>query len=159
MSVIWNAVILSPMINVLAVLYALLLHNFGLAIIVFTLLVRLATLRLTQRQLRSTKKMQEIQPKIQEIRRKYPDDRQKASQAQMRLMKEAGVNPIGCLGPMVIQFPIWIGLYQSIISLLPHQPGGAGASLAVPVRVAALRGHAGAVEPVVPVAGPGPGGE
>ena len=122
MSVIWNAVILSPMINVLAVLYALLLHNFGLAIIVFTLLVRLATLRLTQRQLRSTKKMQEIQPKIQEIRRKYPDDKQKASQAQMRLMKEAGVNPIGCLGPMVIQFPIWIGLYQGIIQTLPSQP-------------------------------------
>ena len=122
MSVIWNAVILSPMINVLAVLYALLLHNFGLAIIVFTLLVRLATLRLTQRQLRSTRRMQDIQPKIQEIRRKYPNDKQKASQAQMRMMKEAGVNPIGCLGPMVIQFPIWIGLYQSIISLLPTSP-------------------------------------
>ena len=122
MSVIWNALILAPMVNILAVLYALLLHNFGLAIIVFTLLVRLATLPLTKRQLRSTRKMQDIQPKIQEIRRKYADDKQKASKAQMRMMKEAGVNPIGCLGPMVIQFPIWIGLYQSIISLLPTSP-------------------------------------
>jgi len=122
MSVVWTALILSPMLNILAFLYAVLFHNFGLAIILFTVIVRLATLPLTRRQIRSTKKMQEIQPKIQEIRRKYAGDKQKASQAQMRLMKEAGVNPIGCLGPMVIQFPIWIGLYQAIIALLPTSP-------------------------------------
>ena len=49
----------------------------------------------------------------------------------MRIYKENGVNPIGCLGPLVIQFPIWIGLYQAILQTLP----------AAPDRLIGLSGH------------------
>ncbi|MFC1935326.1 YidC/Oxa1 family membrane protein insertase [Chloroflexota bacterium] len=118
----WNGLIFNPMLNGLVVLYAILGHNFGITIIVFTILVRLATLPLTLRQTRSTRKMSEVQPKIQALQRRYAKDKARLSQETMRLYKESGVNPIGCLGPMIIQFPIWIGLYMAIIKVLPTSP-------------------------------------
>jgi YidC/Oxa1 family membrane protein insertase len=66
--------------------------------------------------------MQEIQPRLKELQQKYGKDREKLSQEQMKLYKEAGVNPMGGCLPMLIQFPIWIGLYQSIIQALGFQP-------------------------------------
>ena len=119
---VWNQLILGPMINILVLLYALFFANFGASILVFTVIIRVVTLPLTLKQIRMTKKMSEIQPLAMEIRQKYPDDRQKQSQETMRLYKEKGVNPLGCLGPMFIQMPIWIGLYQAIIQTLPDHP-------------------------------------
>ena len=119
---IWNGLILNPMLNGLISLYSLLGRNFGLTIIIFTILVRLATMPLTMRQMQSTKKMAELQPRIKAIQRRYAKDRARISQETMRLYKEAGVNPVGCLGPLVIQFPIWIGLYLSIMQALPSTP-------------------------------------
>ncbi|MBI4340565.1 MAG: membrane protein insertase YidC [Chloroflexi bacterium] len=121
-SILWNQIILNPMQNSLVVLYALMGRNFGITIVVFTVLVRLATLPLTLKQIRSTKKMSDLQPRLKAIQTRYGKDRARVSQETMKLYKEMGVNPIGCLGPMVIQFPIWIGLYISITSLLPTSP-------------------------------------
>ena len=122
-SIIWNTLILEPMLNSLVILYSTLaFKNFGLAIILFTILVRVLTVPLTKRQLRSTRRMTELQPKLEEIKRRYAKDKARVSQETMRLYKSSGVNPLGCLGPFVIQFPIWIGLYQSIIQLLPTSP-------------------------------------
>ena len=118
----WNLVILEPMLNGLVGLYALTLHNFGIAIVVFTVLVRLATMPLTVRQTRAMKKMQELQPRMQELQKKYPNDKPRLQQEQMKVMKESGVNPLGCLGPMVIQLPIWIGLYWAILQALAVSP-------------------------------------
>ncbi len=119
---VWNQIIIGPMINILVLMYALFFGNFGVSILVFTVLIRVATLPLTLKQIRMTKRMSEIQPLTTEIRQKYPDDKQKQSQETMRLYKEKGVNPLGCLGPMFIQMPIWIGLYQAIIKTLPDHP-------------------------------------
>jgi len=119
---IWNTVVFRPMLNGLLFLYSLLWRNFGLSIIVFTVLVRLLTLPMTMKQLRSARKSQEMQPKLQELQKKYKDNKEKLAEEQMKLYKEAGINPIGCLGPMVIQMPIWIGLYQSISNALPYNP-------------------------------------
>lgn len=121
-TLIWNLVILEPMLNGLIGLYYLLLHNFGIAIVVFTVLVRLVTLPLTVRQTRSMKKLQELQPRLQGLQKKYPKDKPRQQQEQMRAMKEAGVNPLGCLGPMVIQMPIWLGLYWAISQALAVSP-------------------------------------
>ena len=119
---IWNQGIIIPMINILVLLYSLLLDNFGLAILVFTVIIRVATLPLTLRQIKMTQGMSQLQPLLKEIQQKYADDRQRVSQETMRLYKEHGVNPLGCLGPMFIQMPIWIGLYQAIITTLPTNP-------------------------------------
>lgn len=119
---VWNQVIIGPMINILVLLYSLLFNNFGIAILVFTVIIRVATLPLTLRQIKMTQGMSQLQPLLKEIQQKYANDKQRVSQETMRLYKERGVNPLGCLGPMVIQMPIWIGLYQAIIKTLPNNP-------------------------------------
>jgi YidC/Oxa1 family membrane protein insertase len=124
----WQEVIMRPMINILALLYQLLFSNFGLSIIVFTVLIRLAMIPLTVRQTRQMKKMQLIQPKLKVIQDKYKgkkgDDRRKMSSETMGLYKDAGVSPVGCLGPMIIQMPIWIGFYRAILRTMPSTPEG-----------------------------------
>ncbi len=121
-SLLWNGLIFDPMLNGLVLLYAVTGRNFGITIILFTILIRLVTLPLALRQIRSTQKMSEVQPKIQALQKRYAKDKARLSQETMRLYKEMGVNPIGCLGPMVIQFPIWIGLYLAIVQVLPTNP-------------------------------------
>jgi YidC/Oxa1 family membrane protein insertase len=121
-ALIWNSFILQPMANSLVLLYAILFNNFGLSILVFTVVIRLATLPLTLRQIRMTRGMSQIQPKVKELQQKYGDDKASLSRETMALYKSYGVNPLGCLGPMFIQMPIWIGLYQGIIQTLPAQP-------------------------------------
>jgi YidC/Oxa1 family membrane protein insertase len=110
------------MLNALLGLYSLLGDQFWLAIIVFTIVIRLLMTPLMLPQQRSAKKMQELQPRLKELQKKYGKERDKLAQEQMNLYKEAGVNPAGGCLPMLIQFPIWIGLYQSIIQALGHQP-------------------------------------
>jgi YidC/Oxa1 family membrane protein insertase len=118
----FNTAILQPMLNALLWLYTLLAGQFWLAIIVFTIIVRLAMTPLMLPQQRSAKKMQELQPRLKELQKKYGKDREKLSQEQMKLYREAGVNPLGGCLPMLVQFPIWIGLYRSIIVALGYQP-------------------------------------
>jgi YidC/Oxa1 family membrane protein insertase len=119
---IWTTFILQPMLNALLGLYSILWAQFWLAIIVFTIVIRGLMTPLMLPQQRSAKKMQEIQPQLEELKKKYGKDREKMSQEQMKLYREAGVNPMGGCLPMLVQFPIWIGLYQSIIQALGHQP-------------------------------------
>lgn len=119
---IWDLIILNPMINILVVLTKVLFSNVGLAIILLTIVIRGIMFPLQRRQMQSTRKMQELQPKLQELQKKYARDSQRLAQEQMALYKTAGVSPMGCLGPMVIQMPIWITLYQSIIRVLATSP-------------------------------------
>lgn len=119
---IWTVAILQPMLNALLWLYNVLGDQFWLAIIVFTVVIRGVMTPLMLPQQRSAKKMQELQPKLKELQKKYGKDRERLSQEQMKLYREAGVNPMGGCLPMLIQFPIWIGLYQSIIQALGYQP-------------------------------------
>ena len=91
--------------------------NGGLAIIAFTIIVKTLLLPLTIKSIRSSKNMQELAPKIKELQKKYGKDRQRLSQETMALYQQHGVNPMaGCL-PMVLQIPIFFGLYHSISSL------------------------------------------
>jgi YidC/Oxa1 family membrane protein insertase len=119
---VWYLIIANPVLNVLVALTNLLGGSFGLAIIALTIIVRLISWPLTKRQLNSTKAMQEMQPKIQELQKKYGKNQQKLQQEMMKLYKEAGINPLGCLWPMLIQLPIWIALYQAIMSALATTP-------------------------------------
>ncbi len=120
----FNLVLFDPMVNALLVLYVLLGHNFGIAVIAFTIIVRVLMLPLTLRQLHASRKLSQLQPKIQELQRKYRDDREKLSRETMALYREHGVSPLGCLVPTLIQFPIWIGLYQAIVFALSDRPEG-----------------------------------
>lgn len=118
---IFNVALLDPMVNALVVLTNVLWGSFGLAIIAFTIIIRVATFPLTLRQLRQTRAMQQLQPHVQEIQKKYSDPKRR-QQELMAAYKEAGVNPLGCVGPMLLQFPILIALYYSIRRTLPQSP-------------------------------------
>ncbi len=117
----WD-LILNPFITLLTLLYSILGENIILAIVLFTVLVRLAILPLTAQQQRSSKAMQELQPELKKLQEKHKNDREKLAQEQMALYKEHGVNPFGGCLPLVIQFPILIGLYQAIIFTLAATP-------------------------------------
>ncbi len=120
----WNSLIVDPMTNALLFIYSILGQNFGLAIILFTLLVRLLTYPLTAKQTKSMKALQELQKseKWLDMQKKYKDDKEKIAQEQMKLYQEAGVNPFGSCLPTLIQFPVIIGLYQSISAALSTTP-------------------------------------
>jgi YidC/Oxa1 family membrane protein insertase len=122
MAAAWYLIIGNPVLNVLIALSHILGDSFGLAIIALTIVIRLISWPLTKRQLNSTKALQDMQPKIQELQKKYGKNQQKLQQEMMKLYKEAGVNPLGCLWPMLIQFPIWIALYQAIMRALATTP-------------------------------------
>lgn len=120
-STVWEYGVIRPMINGLILLSRIFLGNFGLAIIVFTILLRVVSFPLTLRQLHATKALTTLQPQIQELQKKYKDPRRR-SEETMKLYREAGVNPLGCLFPMLIQFPIWIALYRVILVTLGNVP-------------------------------------
>lgn len=118
---IFTIALLNPMINFLVILNNVLFSSFGLAIIAFTILIRLVTFPLTMRQLHSTRSMQNLQPRIQEINKKFSDPKRRQEEI-MRVYREAGVNPLGCLGPMVLQFPVLIALYSAVRLALATSP-------------------------------------
>ena len=110
------------MLNMLVVLYTILFSQMGLAIIVLTGIIRLVTMPLTLKQLRQMKAMSDLQPKIKEIQDRYARDRSRVSQETFKLYREAGVSPFGCLGPMIIQMPILIGLFRVLIQVVFSRP-------------------------------------
>ena len=117
----WTNGLVIPTTNFLVLLSAVFFGNFGLAIIVFTLITRGVTWPLTRSQLKATRSMQAVQPRIQEIQKKYSDPKRR-SEETMKLYRESGVNPLGCIWPMLVQFPIWIALFQSIRFTLGFTP-------------------------------------
>lgn len=117
----WDFII-NPMTTLLILMYSVLGNNVVLSIIILTVLLRLIMYPIFAQQQNSAKKMQEVQPRLKKIQEKYKDDREKLAQAQMELYKEAGINPFGGCLPMLIQFPIFIALYQAIFFALAATP-------------------------------------
>ena len=118
---VFSLLLLNPMVNFLVILTNLLWGSFGLAVIAFTVIIRAATFPLTLRQLHQTRAMQQIQPRVAEINKKHSDPRRRQEE-MMKAYREAGVNPIGCVGPMLLQFPILIALFYAIRRTLPQSP-------------------------------------
>lgn len=120
----WDTFIIQPMTNLLIFIYDLIGHNFGIAIILFTIVIRLITWPLNAQQMKGAQAMQALQSdkEWQDIQKKYAKDREKLAQEQMRIYKDRGINPFGSCLPTLIQFPIIIGLYQSIIRALAGTP-------------------------------------
>ncbi|MCH7736065.1 MAG: membrane protein insertase YidC [Chloroflexi bacterium] len=121
-SFLWTELIIRPMLNSLVVLYTILFSQMGLAIIVLTAIIRLVTMPLTLKQLKQMRAMSSLQPKLKEIQDRYSRDKSRVSQETMRMYREAGVSPFGCLGPMIVQMPILIGLFRVLIQVVFSRP-------------------------------------
>jgi YidC/Oxa1 family membrane protein insertase len=111
-----------PLANLLLLFYNYLGHSTVLAIAVLTVLINLITLPLTLRQQQSARKTQELQPELEKLQKKYGKDRERMAQEQMKLYKEAGINPAGGCLPLLIQMPIWFGLIGAIRYAIPSTP-------------------------------------
>jgi YidC/Oxa1 family membrane protein insertase len=123
----WNTLIIQPFTNLLLLIYSLLADipgAFGWSIILFTIAIRAVTWPLNAQQLKGAQAMQSLNDdkEWQKIQKKYKNDREKLAQEQMRIYKEKGINPFASCLPTLIQFPIIIGLYQSIIRALATTP-------------------------------------
>jgi YidC/Oxa1 family membrane protein insertase len=123
----WDTIIINPMTNLLLWIYDVLGHGphmFGLAIILFTILIKVITWPLNASQVKGAQAMQELQNDKEwlDMQKKYAKDKEKIAQEQMRIYKERGINPFASCLPTLIQFPIIIGLYQSITRALSITP-------------------------------------
>ena len=101
----------------LALLYGF-IPNYGIAIILVTIIVRAVTFPIMQRQMKSMERMRELQPALKEIQDKYKEDRQRQSEETMKLYRSEGVNPLGGCFPMLLQFPVFIGLFYALQSTI-----------------------------------------
>jgi YidC/Oxa1 family membrane protein insertase len=91
------------------------ISNYGVAIIILTILIKLIFWPLGNISYKSMKEMQKLQPKLTELKEKYKNDQAKIGQETMALYKAHKVNPLsGCL-PMLIQIPVFIGLYNTLL--------------------------------------------
>ena len=119
----WDTIIIEPFINLLLWISNL-IGNFGGAIILFTILTKIVLYPLTAKQMKSTAAMQKLQSdkRFIEIQTKYKNDKEKLAQEQMKLYQEMKINPMASCLPMLIQFPIIIGLYQALIQTMATGP-------------------------------------
>ncbi len=117
---IFNFFLITPLIN-LFVLLTTVTGSAGVAVILLTIIIRMITFPLTVKQMHSTRMMAAIQPRMQEIQKKYKDPRRR-SQEQMKMYREAGINPLGCLSSMLLQFPILISLYRTFVIAVGEAP-------------------------------------
>ena len=118
----FRAVISKPIFNLLVFFSQNLPGKpLGWAIVMITLIVRLALFIPNQKAMKSQRSMQKLQPKIAEIKEKYKDNQAELAKKTMELYKTHKVSPMSSCLPMLIQFPIMIGLYYIVRDgLSPH---------------------------------------
>jgi YidC/Oxa1 family membrane protein insertase len=99
--------------------------SYALAIILMTLLIKLLLFPINQKQLKSMRDMQEIQPRMKQLQERYKDEPEVMQKKLAELYKESGVSPLaGCL-PLLLQMPIFIAFYQSLLHLQFVEPAHA----------------------------------
>ncbi|WP_202108467.1 membrane protein insertase YidC [Succinivibrio dextrinosolvens] len=110
----WLWFISIPLFKILTFIHSI-IGNWGFSIIVLTMIVRGVMFPLTKAQYTSMAKMRLLQPKLMELRERYKDDRQKIGTETMKLYKSEKVNPLGGCLPLLIQMPIFIALYWTLM--------------------------------------------
>ncbi|MCC7202101.1 MAG: membrane protein insertase YidC [Nitrospirae bacterium] len=90
--------------------------NYGISIIVLTAVIKIIFVPLTYKSMKSMKDMQKLQPELQKLQKKYKDDRAELNKAMMEMYKTHKVNPLGGCLPMLLQLPVFIGLYNLLAS-------------------------------------------
>ncbi|MDP2806128.1 MAG: membrane protein insertase YidC [Gallionellaceae bacterium] len=119
----WLTIIATPLFWLLTFIQGW-VQNWGLAIILLTVLIKLVFFPLSAASYRSMAKMKVVAPKLEKIKQQYSDDREKLNKAMMDLYKTEKINPLGGCLPVLIQIPVFIALYWSILASveLRHAP-------------------------------------
>jgi YidC/Oxa1 family membrane protein insertase len=112
-SSIYNA--FSPLADFFFVILRFLHENLGISwswsIVLLTVIVRVALIPLTWRQIKSMRAMQALQPQIKALQEKYKDNRQLLNQKTMEFYQENKVSPFGSCLPLLLQLPVFFGLF------------------------------------------------
>ncbi len=111
----WVHIFASPLFWLLTKLHGL-VQNWGWAIVLLTLTVKAIFYPLTAASYRSMAKMKALAPRLERMKEQYGDDRMKFQQAVMEMYKSEKVNPLGGCLPMLIQIPVFIGLYWALLA-------------------------------------------
>ncbi len=119
----WFHLIAVPLLKLLNWFYQY-VHNYGVAIILLTVLIKLIFWPLSHKSYKSMEQMKKIQPMIQKLREKHADDKERLNQEIMSLYKTYKVNPAGGCLPMIVQIPVFFGLYKALLGSieLRHAP-------------------------------------
>lgn len=111
----WLTVVATPIFWTLSFIHGI-VHNWGVAIIILTLLIKILFFPLSAASYRSMAKMRLVAPKLEKIKQQYANDREQLNRAMMDLYKTEKINPLGGCLPVVIQIPVFISLYWSILA-------------------------------------------
>ncbi len=109
----WFTILVRPLQWGLNSIYAV-IPNYGFAIIILSIIIKMMLYPLTKKGLTSMQKMKELQPEIQKLQEKYEDDKEKLNKEMMKFYQEHDLNPVGGCLPMLLQLPIFIGLYRML---------------------------------------------
>lgn len=112
---IWN--LLVHIMNQTLEFFYSITHSWGIAIILLTCLVKILILPLTKKQFQAMKDLQNLQPEMKKIQEKFKKDPKEMQKRMMLLYKEHKVNPLGGCLPLIVQMPILILLYRTIMSI------------------------------------------
>ena len=86
--------------------------SYGVSIVVLTIIINIIIFPLTLRQTRSTKRMQDAQPELKRLQKQYKDDKEEMNKKVAEYYKEKGINPLGCIVPLLVQMPVWFALFR-----------------------------------------------
>jgi YidC/Oxa1 family membrane protein insertase len=114
--------IVQPLFNLLVLIYAILPgHNFGFSLIIFTVVIRLLLWPLVRKQLHQARAMRKLQPEMKKIKEQTKGNKQKEQQMLLELYKERGINPVGTLPILAVQFIVLIGLYSGLRKVISNK--------------------------------------
>lgn len=119
----WLTIIAQPLFWLLKTFHSF-IGNWGFAIILVTFVIKAVFYKLSEASYRSMARMKLLQPKLAELKERHGDDRAAMGQATMELYKKEKVNPLGGCLPMIVQIPVFIALYWTLLESveLRHAP-------------------------------------
>ena len=109
------SIISRPLLTILAFFHSF-VGNWGVAILMLTFCIRVVFWPLSQKSFKSMEQMKKLQPMMKKLREKYKDDKEALNKEMMQLYKTYKVNPAGGCLPIVVQIPVFIGLYQALLN-------------------------------------------
>lgn len=113
MSILWNLLLVNPILNLLVLLYSV-TNNLALSIVLLTVGIRGLLIPVMAPSIKNMQKQRDLQPEFDKLKEKYKYDKQKLAQEQMSLLKSHGLNPAsGCL-TQVVMIIVLIALYNVI---------------------------------------------
>ena len=111
------SIIAKPLVWLLQFLFSY-VHNYGVAIVLMTVLIKILFWPLSQKSYKSMQQMKQLQPMMAKLREKYADDKETMNREVMQLYKTYKVNPAGGCLPILVQIPVFFGLYQALLNAI-----------------------------------------